>query len=77
MTACLRSCFYLLHEILFFLSASPDLLKDMAGHMTPKIGLVLQMPFVCDRKGFAGVYEKVCFLVDLDNKFSQLLVCLG
>ena len=45
---------------MFSFSAGRDLLKDMVGHMTPKVGLVLQMPYCCDRKGFAGVYEKVC-----------------
>ena len=44
---------------LFLIAANPDFLSDMVAHMTPHMGLVLQMPYVCDRKGFAGVYEKV------------------
>ena len=48
------------HVIFFFLFlASPEVLMDMVGHMTPDTGLVLQMPFCCDRKGFAAIYEKV------------------
>ncbi|KAL4223662.1 hypothetical protein ACF0H5_017130 [Mactra antiquata] len=43
------------------IKAAPDCLKDMVGHMAPDVGLVLQMPFCCDRKGFAGIYEKVFF----------------
>lgn len=43
------------------IKAAPDCLLDMVGHMTPDTGLVLQMPFCCDRKGFAGIYEKVFF----------------
>ena len=43
----------------------------MVGHMTPKVGLVLQMPYVCDRKGFAGVYEKVSLLCHNYNKIYR------
>lgn len=43
------------------IKASPDCLLDMVGHMTADTGLVLQMPFCCDRKGFAAIYEKVFF----------------
>ena len=35
-------------------------LYDMALCMTDNVGLVHQMPFTCDRKGFAGSVEKVC-----------------
>jgi hypothetical protein len=35
-------------------------LYDMALCMTDDVGLVHQMPFTCDRKGFAGSVEKVC-----------------
>ena len=38
-----------------------DTLTDMASLMTEKVGLVHQMPFVCDRPGFAGTLEKVYF----------------
>ena len=37
-----------------------DALYDMASCMTDDVGLVHQMPFTCDRKGFAGSVEKVC-----------------
>ncbi|WAR02775.1 CEGTB-like protein [Mya arenaria] len=43
------------------IQAPPDNLYDMVGHMTADTGVVLQMPFCCDRKGFAGIYEKVFF----------------
>lgn len=33
----------------------------MVSLMTDKVGLVHQMPFVCDRPGFAGALEKVYF----------------
>lgn len=32
---------------------------DMVEHMTEKVALVHQMPFTCDREGFAATYEKV------------------
>ncbi|KAI8773252.1 ceramide glucosyltransferase-like isoform X1 [Biomphalaria glabrata] len=38
-----------------------DTLMDMALHMTEKIGLVQQMPFVCDRPGFVSHLEKIFF----------------
>ncbi len=34
-------------------------LYDMAMCMTDNVGLVHQMPFTCDRKGFAASVEKV------------------
>ncbi len=37
-----------------------DTLYDMALCMGDDVGLVHQMPFTCDRKGFAGSVEKVC-----------------
>ncbi|CAM4871515.1 unnamed protein product [Rotaria socialis] len=36
-------------------------LYDMVACMTDNVGLVHQMPFTCDRKGFAGSVEKVYF----------------
>lgn len=36
-----------------------DTLLDMIEHMTSKVGLVHQMPFTCDREGFAATFEKV------------------
>lgn len=38
-----------------------DALLDMATHMTEKVGLVHQMPYVCTRKGLASSLEKVYF----------------
>ena len=38
-----------------------DMLTDMALLMTEKVGLVHQLPFVSDRKGFAATLEKVYF----------------
>ena len=44
---------------LIFFSVREDTLIDMVGSMKENVGLVHQMPFVCDRKGFAAVLEKV------------------
>ena len=33
----------------------------MVLHMTDKVGLVHQMPFTCDREGFAATFEKIYF----------------
>lgn len=38
-----------------------DALYDMVSLMTDKVGLVHQMPFTCDKSGFAGSLEKVYF----------------
>lgn len=38
-----------------------DTLLDMVQHMTEKVGLVHQMPFTCDREGFAATFEKIFF----------------
>uniref|UniRef100_A0A6V7JEM1 ceramide glucosyltransferase n=1 Tax=Bracon brevicornis TaxID=1563983 RepID=A0A6V7JEM1_9HYME len=38
-----------------------DTLLDMVGYMTDKVGLVHQLPFTCDRSGFAAAYEKIYF----------------
>lgn len=32
---------------------------DMVVKLTDSVGLVHQLPFVCDREGFVGVLEKV------------------
>lgn len=44
---------------LIVISVKPDTLMDMVEHMTEKVALVHQMPFTCDREGFAATYEKV------------------
>lgn len=36
-------------------------LTQMVAELTPEVALVLQMPFVCTRKGFASTYEQVYF----------------
>lgn len=36
-----------------------DTLLDMVNHMSDKVALVHQMPFTCDRDGFAATFEKV------------------
>jgi ceramide glucosyltransferase len=36
-----------------------DTLLDMVNRMDEKTGLVHQMPFTCDRPGFAATLEKV------------------
>ena len=38
-----------------------DTLLDMVHHMTDRVALVHQMPFTCDREGFAAAYEKIFF----------------
>ncbi|CAH2003524.1 unnamed protein product [Acanthoscelides obtectus] len=38
-----------------------DTLLDMVNHMTDKTGIVHQMPFTCDRDGFAATLEKIYF----------------
>ena len=40
-----------------------DTLISMAVEMTDKVGLVVQMPFVTSRKGFAGTYEQVMMVI--------------
>lgn len=39
-----------------------DTLLDMVSCMTEGVGLVHQMPFTCDRDGFAATLEKVKFI---------------
>lgn len=36
-----------------------DTLLDLVEYMTSKVGLVHQLPFTCDREGFAATFEKV------------------
>ncbi|XP_017469187.1 PREDICTED: ceramide glucosyltransferase [Rhagoletis zephyria] len=38
-----------------------DTLLDMVNNMTDKYALVHQMPFTCDREGFAATFEKIFF----------------
>ena len=50
-------CFFPLFVCLF--SVEEDTLLDMVHSMKEDVALVHQMPFVCDRKGFPAVLEKV------------------
>ena len=43
------------------LKMASDTLYDMVSLMDDRVGLVHQMPFTCDRAGFAGTLEKVYF----------------
>lgn len=53
------------HELLLVsdsgLLMKEDTLTDMVAHMTPDVGIVHQMPFTCDRKGWPAILEKVYF----------------
>lgn len=42
-----------------FVSVKEDTLLDMMHHMRDDVGLVHQLPFTCDRDGFAATFEKV------------------
>ena len=43
----------------FRFAVKEDTLTDMIHHMDDNVGLVHQMPFVCDRDGFPATLEKV------------------
>lgn len=53
------------YELIFISDAGiwtkADTLSEMIGLLTDKVGLVHQMPYTCDRPGFAGTLEKVYF----------------
>lgn len=44
-----------------FNSVKEDTLVDMVMQMEEDVGLVHQMPFVCDREGFPATLEKVLY----------------
>ena len=44
-----------------YFAVEEDTLLDMVHSMKDDVALVHQMPFVCDRKGFPAVLEKVYF----------------
>ena len=46
-------------HLLSVVTVNRDTLTCMAVAMRENVGLVHQMPFVCDREGFAAVLEKV------------------
>ncbi|KAK3761369.1 hypothetical protein RRG08_024239 [Elysia crispata] len=53
-----------------------DTLLDMVMHMTDKVGLVQQMPFVTDRPGFVSHLEKIFFGTQ-HGKMYLTANCLG
>lgn len=53
-----------------------DTLLDMVLHMTEKTGLVHQMPFTCDRTGFAATFEKI-FFGTIQSRIYLTADCLG
>lgn len=57
-----------------------DTLVDMVDHMEEDVGLVHQMPFVCDRIGFPATLEKVTLLQSLFIFISSSVaneLCVG
>jgi ceramide glucosyltransferase len=44
-------------------SVKEDTLCDMVRCMKDNVGLVHQMPYICDRTGFPSILEKVSFFV--------------
>jgi len=52
----------LFQNMCFNFSVKEDTLLDMVSCMTEDVGLVHQMPFTCDRDGFAATLEKVEFM---------------
>ena len=48
-----------------------DTLVDMVDHMTDDVGLIHQMPFVCDRPGFPATLEKVKKQHELFSKWTK------
>lgn len=52
----IKSCF-LTH---CFCPVKEDTLTEMVQLMADDVGLVHQLPFTCDREGFAATVEKVC-----------------
>lgn len=58
------------------ITVKADTLLDMVEYMTSKVGLVHQMPFTCDREGFAATFEKVNIFFDVQqvrNRLAQRL----
>lgn len=53
-----------------YLTVKCDTLMDMVSHMKEGVGLVHQMPFVCDRPGFAAILEKVKRASTQDSLFG-------
>lgn len=54
-----------------------DTLLDMVYSMQDDVALVHQMPFVCDRKGFPAVMEKVtllCFCLPIPSNLVSICI---
>ena len=52
----------------------PEALTEMVTLMTPDIGIVHQIPFTTDRKGWAASMEKVgSYRLNLEGRSSPLL----
>lgn len=52
-----------------------DTLMDMVSCMDTDVGLVHQMPFVCDRVGFPSVVEKVCLVAESTASINLIFHC--
>ena len=47
-----------MHFLMFF-AVKDDTLVDLVSAMSEDVGLVQQMPYVCDKEGFSSILEKV------------------
>ena len=65
------------HELILIsdsgLLMKEDTLTDMVTFMSPDVGIVHQMPFTCDRKGWPAILEKVFF----GTSHSRMYLFLG
>ena len=60
-----------------FFVVKEDTLIDVVQHLKEDVGLIHQMPFVCDRDGFPAALEKVrcyCFRALVELAFSSLIL---
>ena len=48
-----------MHFLMFFFAVKEDTLVDLVSAMSEDVGLVQQMPYVCDKEGFSSILEKV------------------
>jgi len=60
---------HMFHVLNLNTTVKEDTLMDMVNAMTYKVGIVTQMPFTCDRKGFAATVEKV--YINLTESFQS------
>lgn len=47
-----------------------DTLLDMVDHLGADVGLIHQMPFICDRDGFSATLEKVQYYMRVLNVYN-------